>query len=161
MYITYRQIDRQIDRFAYALDERGELILNAFKNGIFPIKETQGKGLKILTPKKMLQRLPIALAQTKVRNISENLLNDGINQIVYFLYRANEITQKVYNNIMNSVKYNTKLNTIFMNSKNSKISDSHRLLLNPINKIDLRKDKYIALSNLTMYYTLKNIKKII
>ena len=117
--------------------------------------------MKILTPKKMLQRLPIALGQTKVRNISENLLNDGINQIVYFLYRANGITQKVYNNIMNSVKYNTKLNTIFMNSKNSKISDSHRLLLNPINKIDLRKDKYIALSNLTMYYTLKNIKKII
>ena len=150
-----------IYRFAYALDESGELILNAFKNGIFPIKETQGKGLKILTPKKMLQRLPIALGQTKVRNISENLLNDGINQIVYFLYRANEITQKVYNNIMNSVKYNTKLNTIFMNSKNSKISDFHRLLLNPINKIDLRKDKYIALSNLTMYYTLKNIKKII
>ena len=50
------------------------------------------------------------------------------------------------------------MNTIFMNSKNSKTSDPHRLLLN-IDKIDLRrKDKYIALSNLTIYYTWKNIK---
>ena len=50
------------------------------------------------------------------------------------------------------------MNTIFMNSKNSKTSDPHRLLLN-IDKIDLRrKDKYIALSNLSIYYTWKNIK---
>ena len=47
-----------------------------------------------------------------------------------------------------------------MNSKNSKISDPHRLLLNLIDKIDLRrKDKYIALSNLSIYYTWKNTKK--
>ena len=38
--------------------------------------ETKGKGLKILTPKQMLQRLPIALAQVKARNNSENLLNE-------------------------------------------------------------------------------------
>ena len=48
-----------------------------------------------------------------------------------------------------------------MNSKNSKTSDPHRLLLNLTDKIDLRrKDKYIALSNLNIYYTWKkNIKK--
>ena len=41
------------------------------------------------------------------------------------------------------------MNIIFMNSKNSKTSDPHRLLLNLTDKIDLRrKDKYIALSNL-------------
>ena len=50
------------------------------------------------------------------------------------------------------------MNTIFMNSKNSKISDPHRLLLNLTDKIDLRrKDKYIALSNLSIYYTWKKI----
>ena len=38
--------------------------------------ETLGKGLKILTPKQMLQRLPIALAQVKAGNNSENLLNE-------------------------------------------------------------------------------------
>ena len=44
----------------------------------------------------MLQRLPIALAQVKVRNTSENLLNE-IRQITYSLYREKEITEKVYN----------------------------------------------------------------
>ena len=60
---------------AYTLYEGRELNLNAFKSGIFPIKATQGKGLKILTPKQMLQRLPMALAQVKAGNTSESLLN--------------------------------------------------------------------------------------
>ena len=52
------------------------------------------------------------------------------------------------------------MNTIFINSENSKTSDPHRLLLNLTDKIALRrKDKYIALSNLSIYYTWKNIKK--
>ena len=42
------------------------------------------------------------------------------------------------------------MNNIFMNSKNSKTSDPHRLLLNLTDKIGLRrKDKYIALSDLS------------
>ena len=61
------------------------------------------KDLKMLTPKKMLQRLPIALAQVKASNKSENLLNE-IRQIIYSLYLAKEITKKVHNNIMNSIK---------------------------------------------------------
>ena len=51
----------------------------------------------------MLQRLPIALAQVKAGNISKNLLNK-IRRIIYSLYQAKEITKKVYNNIMNSIK---------------------------------------------------------
>ena len=47
----------------------------------------------------MLQRLPVALAQVKAGNNSENLLNE-IRQIVYFLYQAKEITKKVYNNLI-------------------------------------------------------------
>ena len=47
-----------------------------------------------------------------------------------------------------------------MNSKNSKTTDPHRLLLNITDKIDLsRSEKYVALSNLSIYYTWKNIKK--
>ena len=54
------------------------------------------------------------------------------------------------------------MNIIFMNSKNSKTSDPHRLLLNLSDKINLkRSDKYVALSNLSMYFTWKNIKKVI
>ena len=51
--------------------------------------------LKILTPKQMLQRLPIVLAQVKAGRTSENLLNK-IRQIIYSLYRAKEMTKKVY-----------------------------------------------------------------
>ena len=51
------------------------------------------------------------------------------------------------------------MDTIFMNSENSKTSDPHRLLLNLTDKINLkRSDKYVALSNLSIYYTWKNIK---
>ena len=46
-----------------------------------------GTGLKILTSKQMLQKLPIALAQVKLDNNSENLLNE-IKQIVDFLHQS-------------------------------------------------------------------------
>ena len=49
---------------------------------------------KILTPKEMLQRLPIALAQVKAGNNSESLLNE-IRQIVYSLHQSKQITKKV------------------------------------------------------------------
>ena len=62
------------------------------------IEEQFGKGLKILTPNQMLKRLPIALARIKAGHNSE------IRQIVYSLYRSKEITKKVYNNIINSIK---------------------------------------------------------
>ena len=46
-----------------------------------------------------------------------------------------------------------------MNSKNSKTSKPHVLVLNLTDKLDLRRsDKYVALSNLSIYYTWKNIK---
>ena len=64
--------------------------------------KTEGKGLRILTPKQMLQRLPIALAQVKAGNNSESLLNE-IRQIVYSLYQSKQITKKVYNNIIKSI----------------------------------------------------------
>ena len=86
-----------------ALYEGRELTLNAFRSGIFPIKATHGKGLKISSPKQIFERLPIALASVKAGNASENLLNE-IRQVIYSLYRAKENTKKVYNSIMNSVK---------------------------------------------------------
>ena len=54
----------------------------------------EGTGLKVLTPKQMLQRLPIALAEIKTGKNSQNLLNE-IRQIVYSLYQSKEITKKV------------------------------------------------------------------
>ena len=59
--------------------------------------QSKRKTLKILTPKQMLQRLPIALAEVKAGNNSE------IRQIVYSLYQSKQITKKVYNNRIKSI----------------------------------------------------------
>ena len=80
------------------IEDYGSMILEAKK-----IAKQEGKGLKISAPKQMLKRLLIALAQIKAGNNSESLLNE-IRQIVYSLYRSKEITKKVYNNIINSIK---------------------------------------------------------
>ena len=60
----------------------------------------------------------------------------------------------MFDSIMSSIKVKYKTNTISMNSKNSETPDPHRPLLNLSNKIDLkRKDKYVALSDLSIYFT--------
>ena len=92
-----------------------EDVLNRFKSNLFPTmsnttprktsineeyfmnennSQQKGTGLKILTPKQMLERLTIALAQIKAGNNSESLLNE-IRQIIYSLYQSKEITKKV------------------------------------------------------------------
>ena len=78
-------------------------VISAVKTILNFNKQKKDKRLKILTPKQMPQRLPIALAQVKAGNTSESLLNE-IRQIIYFLHRAKEISEKVYNNIKNSIK---------------------------------------------------------
>ena len=77
-----------------------EKVLNAFESKIFSIKSkglgllnTDRYNLKILTPKQMLQRLPIALPQVKACNNSESLLNE-IRQIVYSLHQSKKSLKK-------------------------------------------------------------------
>ena len=83
------------------LCESREAVAKLFNDYSSITSET--KGLKIVTPRQMLQRLPMALAQVKAGNTSETLLKE-IRQIIYSLYIAKEITRKVYNNIINSIK---------------------------------------------------------
>ena len=97
-----RELRADVLNSATELFNGREVVLNAFKSGTFRVLQ-EGAGLKILTPNQMLKRLPIALAQVKAGNNSESLLNE-IRQIVYSLYRSKEITKKVYNNIINSIK---------------------------------------------------------
>ena len=66
-------------------------------------KATERTELKILIPKQMLQRLPIALAQVEAGDNSESLLNE-IRQIIYFLHQSKQITNKVHNNIIKSIQ---------------------------------------------------------
>ena len=74
-------------------------------------KQQKGKGrvsdvatrFKILAIKQMSYRLPIAIAEIKAGNTSENLLNETT-QIIYSLYWEKEVTKKVYKNLMNSIE---------------------------------------------------------
>ena len=104
-----RQEKEIVSKNLYNFFEGREKVLNAFKSKIF-LTKSEGSGLlntdhyklKILTPKQMLQRLPIALAQVKARNNSKTLLNE-IRKIVCYLYRSKEITKKVYNTLIKSL----------------------------------------------------------
>ena len=108
----------------------------------------------------MLQRFPIALVQVKAGNNSESLLNE-IRQIFYSLYQSKQITKKVYNNIIKSINI-LKMDTIFINTENSKTFKPHFLALKLINKLDLRFGEkellYQILLLYQIYYTWKNIK---
>ena len=68
----------------------------------FNKQNQQGKGLKILTPNQMLSRLPITLAQLKAGNNSEKLKSE-IRQLLYSLYRSENMTKQVYNNLLNYI----------------------------------------------------------
>ena len=87
-----------------------EEVINFFKDYIellsdanddAKLNETNGTGLKILTPKQIPQRLPIALAQVKVPDNSEGLLNEI--RKIYSLHQSKQITKKIYNIIIKSI----------------------------------------------------------
>ena len=81
-----------------------EKILNATKeiNEMPSTDQQQGQGLKILTPKQLITRLAILLAQIKAGNNSENFKNE-VTQIVYSLYRSKNMSQKFYSNFINTI----------------------------------------------------------
>ena len=79
------------------------------------------------------------------------------------MYESKEITKKVYNTFTFTfpIQCHTiiKMETIIINSENSKTSEPHVLILKLTDKLDLRiGEKSIALSNLIIYYTWENIK---
>ena len=63
----------------------------------------KGEGLKILTNKQMLNRLPILLAQIQAGNNSKSLKNE-LRQILYSLCRSKVLTKTVYNNLIKSIR---------------------------------------------------------
>ena len=63
---------------------------------------TEGKGLKILTPDQMLNRLPITLTQLKAGNNSEKLKNE-IRQLLCSLYRSKKLTKQLYKSLVDII----------------------------------------------------------
>ena len=76
-----------------------EAVAERFKLKPRERKKKAGKGLKILTPNKLIIKLPTLLAQIKTRNNPYQLKNE-IRQIMYLLYQHNKITKKVCNNLI-------------------------------------------------------------
>ena len=99
-----KKVKEDVLNSARSLLKGRETVYKPFESGICltPEELKRGTRLKILTPKQMLQRLPIALAQIKAGNNSEVILNE-IKQIVYSLYQSKEIAKKVYNNMIKSI----------------------------------------------------------
>ena len=60
------------------------------------------QGLKILTPKQMITRLPILLSQVKAGNNSKKLKNE-IRQIIYSLYRSKNVSKTIYNYLISFI----------------------------------------------------------
>ena len=70
------------------------------KRSFDTFKQQSGQRLKILTPKQMIIRLPILLAQLRAGNNSEKLKNE-IRQIAYSLHRSKNLSKTMYNNLIN------------------------------------------------------------
>ena len=68
----------------------------------FNKQNQEGKGLNILTPNQMLNRLPIILAQLKTGNNLEKLKNE-IRQLLCSFYRSKNMTKQVYNNLISYI----------------------------------------------------------
>ena len=65
-------------------------------------RKQQGQGVKILTPKQLITRLPILLVQLKAGNNSQKLKNE-IRQLLYSLYRSKKLSKTVYKHLMNTI----------------------------------------------------------
>ena len=65
-------------------------------------RNQQGQGLKILTPDRMLSRLPITKARLKAGYNSQKLINEII-QLLYSLYRSRKVTKTIYNHLINAI----------------------------------------------------------
>ena len=72
------------------------------ERAIFGNEELSGSGLKILTNKQMINRLPILLAQIQAGNNSNKLKNE-VRLMLYSLYRSKLLTKTVYNNLIKDI----------------------------------------------------------
>ena len=64
--------------------------------------ETEGSGLKVLTPNQILSRLPITLAQLKAGNNSEKNKNET-RQLLHSLYRSKKLTKQLYKSLIDII----------------------------------------------------------
>ena len=108
-------------------------ITNKILNFSLKKQKQKGQGLKILTPNQMLSRLLISLAQLKAGNNSEKRKNE-IRQLLYSLYRSKKLTKNIYKIGWHYLN----METIFINTENSKTNESNKFIYQFNDKINLK-----------------------
>ena len=109
-YLKYiEEQEKGQKRFSDDYDSNGwsngsENIASKAKGDRNVVSKAKGAGLKILTNKQMIKRLPILLAQIQAGNNSNKLKNEA-RQILYSLYRSKLLTKTVYNNLIKPIQY--------------------------------------------------------
>ena len=97
-YLKYlEEQEKDHVRFSDDYDSSGSGLNKKGKGSV--TSRARGEGLKILTSKQMLNRLPILLAQIQAGNNSKSLKNE-LRQRIYSLYRSKVLTKTVYNNLI-------------------------------------------------------------
>ena len=82
--------------------EKPNEIVNIVEDILEFNRQQQGQGLKILTPNRMLNRIPISLAQWKAGNNSEKLKNE-IRQLLNSLYRSKKLRKQLYKSLIDLI----------------------------------------------------------
>ena len=98
-YLEEQEKDRK--KFSNEYDSTGSGLNKKGKGSV--VSRAKGEGLKTLTNKQMLNRLPILLAQIQAGNNS-NKLKSELRQIIYSLYRSKVLTKTVYNNLLEVIR---------------------------------------------------------
>ena len=94
--------DKKLDIATSGDDDRRKSVTEAISKLGDKEEQEIGKILKIMTPRQMITRLPILLAQKQAGNNSQKL-NNEIRQIIYSLYRSKNLSKTVYNHLINSI----------------------------------------------------------
>ena len=94
--------DEKLDIATSGDDDRRKSVIETISKFGDKEKPEIGKRLKIMTPKQMITRLPILLAQKQAGNNSQKL-NNEIRQIIYSLYRSNNQAKTIFNHLINSI----------------------------------------------------------
>ena len=120
--------------------EEDEKIVDKFERTLeFKNKIQSGQGLKILTPRQVLRRLPISLAQLNSENNSENPTNE-IRQLLYSLYRSNKLTKYIYKSLIGIIyPWKQYLGTLKIVRQSSLTNLFISLLTNTISKTQITK----------------------
>ena len=94
--------DEKLDIATGSDDDRRKSVIETISKLGDKEEQEIRKGLQIITPRQMIDRLPILLSQKQAGNDSQKL-NNEIRQIIYSLYRSKNLSKTIYNHLIRSI----------------------------------------------------------